>query len=584
MTTRRTSVRTAGLVAALAVTSTLLAAPSTAQAAEGVQSSYRVGCTVHPDDGSASSTDPAELTFDGERNDITVDPAGHRLTAGSLTVAPAAGGDDCGVSGRFGDVLTVGPGNSGLAAGDRVPVTVTVRLAGALEEQWDTDAHFQTEARYEVNTSIRSMDDCTSDLEGTICDTPLAFNARHVHQVFSGGPSGSDPDGYVQATATQSSELTTNDGIATETWVDESRPGHEDGTDLCAAWPCDPAAHRLHPGAQEPQVFGGPATLVVGSGYQVAGWADLFTSAWNNADVRASAAVSDFSIEITPAVEVELAYTSAGDVPPDEGPQDPPADETAPTVTATPAPDAVDGWHAGPVTVTLSAADAGSGVQSISYATTGAVLTGETVVPGATAEVGVAADGVTEVTYSAVDVAGNVSSPQTLTVRIDSVAPTIQGLADVTVAAPDGSGAVVAYSVTAQDALTPSPTVTCQPPSGSRFPVGATAVTCTATDAAGNPASGGFTVTVTPPPSVFDRLGEAIASLGGRKLGVKIALSYLLRAAEERFDRGQPRVGCIGLSTMDGFVTVLWFTGQVTTPEADTLQGLIREAQREKHC
>src|SRR5262249_38763837 len=38
-------------------------------------------------------------------------------------------------------------------------------------------------------------------------------------------------------------------------------------------------------------------------------------------------------------------------------------------------------------------------------------------------------------------------------------------------------------------------TYVCSPPSGSSFPVGATTVTCTATDAAGNSASCSFTIT-----------------------------------------------------------------------------------------
>ena len=57
-------------------------------------------------------------------------------------------------------------------------------------------------------------------------------------------------------------------------------------------------------------------------------------------------------------------------------------------------------------------------------------------------------------------------------------------------------GAFVTYSVTADDAVDPAPVVSCAPPSGSLFPPGATLVTCTATDTAGNGSSCSFEVVV----------------------------------------------------------------------------------------
>ena len=58
------------------------------------------------------------------------------------------------------------------------------------------------------------------------------------------------------------------------------------------------------------------------------------------------------------------------------------------------------------------------------------------------------------------------------------------------------SGAVVSYATWATDAVDGAVPVTCAPPSGAMFPVGTTTVRCTATDAAGNLATGSFTVTV----------------------------------------------------------------------------------------
>jgi hypothetical protein len=55
--------------------------------------------------------------------------------------------------------------------------------------------------------------------------------------------------------------------------------------------------------------------------------------------------------------------------------------------------------------------------------------------------------------------------------------------------------AVATYTVPASDNC-PNVTVGCSPPSGTCFPLGATTVTCTATDASGNSATCSFTVTV----------------------------------------------------------------------------------------
>jgi HYR domain-containing protein len=62
----------------------------------------------------------------------------------------------------------------------------------------------------------------------------------------------------------------------------------------------------------------------------------------------------------------------------------------------------------------------------------------------------------------------------------------------------DGPGEVVSFTITATDELDPAPIVTCVPPSGSRFPVGTTTVTCSATDASGNESTCEFPLTVQP--------------------------------------------------------------------------------------
>ena len=79
---------------------------------------------------------------------------------------------------------------------------------------------------------------------------------------------------------------------------------------------------------------------------------------------------------------------------------------------------------------------------------------------------------------------------------VDSTPPALTGLADQVLEATSASGANGTFSVTATDLVTPAPAVVCTPSSGSTFAIGTTTVSCTATDAAGNSASGSFTVTV----------------------------------------------------------------------------------------
>jgi Tol biopolymer transport system component len=75
---------------------------------------------------------------------------------------------------------------------------------------------------------------------------------------------------------------------------------------------------------------------------------------------------------------------------------------------------------------------------------------------------------------------------------------------DVTVEAPSAGGARVDYQASAHDARGHPLRPACRPESGAIFPVGVTAVTCTATDAAGNTGTDTARVTVLPPGSTQD--------------------------------------------------------------------------------
>jgi hypothetical protein len=113
----------------------------------------------------------------------------------------------------------------------------------------------------------------------------------------------------------------------------------------------------------------------------------------------------------------------------------------------------------------------------------------------------------------------------------DTTAPTLETPGNMFVEATSTSGAVVTYSVTATDAgqaVTP----VCSPASGSTFPMGATTVQCTATDAASNSAAASFVVTVrdsTPPQtqlvSAVDGHSKAVSN-GGSTVSDDITFKF----------------------------------------------------------
>jgi Tol biopolymer transport system component len=100
----------------------------------------------------------------------------------------------------------------------------------------------------------------------------------------------------------------------------------------------------------------------------------------------------------------------------------------------------------------------------------------------------------------------------------DTTPPVITVPEDIVVnAATANGGTVVTYNVTAEDNVDGTATleedntltqddvggaidISCDPSSGSEFPIGETIVDCTGTDVAGNEGTGSFTVTVNPPP------------------------------------------------------------------------------------
>lgn len=152
--------------------------------------------------------------------------------------------------------------------------------------------------------------------------------------------------------------------------------------------------------------------------------------------------------------------------------------------------------------------------------------------------------GRTQVACSATDAAGNRVEARfdvSVTRLGDTTPPLLRLPGPRRVEATGPAGAVVTYSVSAVDGgrqLRP----TCSPPSGSRFPLGATVVRCTATDAAGNTATGSFPVTVsdTTPPRLADVPRRVVATATSAAGAV---VRWTLPHAHDRVDP-HPAVGC----------------------------------------
>jgi hypothetical protein len=150
--------------------------------------------------------------------------------------------------------------------------------------------------------------------------------------------------------------------------------------------------------------------------------------------------------------------------------------------------------------------------------------------------------GTTMVTCTATDSAGN-SNECTFTVTIvDDTPPEITCPQDFEVECTDSESAIVEYpGATAFDTCDRDVEVVCDPASGSRMPLGANIITCTATDDAGNTAMCMFTVTVvdTTPPELIcspDMMIHCVDSQGA-------PVSYDLPVSNDACD-GQPPVTC----------------------------------------
>lgn len=129
---------------------------------------------------------------------------------------------------------------------------------------------------------------------------------------------------------------------------------------------------------------------------------------------------------------------------------------------------------------------------------------------------------------------------QTVTIDVNDVTPPVVTVESKTVEATGPDGANVTYAASAVDNVDGPLTPTCVPPSGSLFALGATTVTCEATDAAGNTGSESGTITVvdTTPPTVGCPEGP---NPGGTVPGSQNPDGFFLLTATDIVD-GSPQV------------------------------------------
>lgn len=133
--------------------------------------------------------------------------------------------------------------------------------------------------------------------------------------------------------------------------------------------------------------------------------------------------------------------------------------------------------------------------------------------------------GTTTVGCSATNSLGQTVSGTFTVGVVDRTAPAIQRATDIFVVGNNSKGRVVNFSTpVASDTVSASVPVTCSPQHGSRFPLGTTAVTCSATDQAGNRSQTSFTVTVR---YAWHRTGDLVDGASYR-VGQKIKVNVLL--------------------------------------------------------
>ena len=157
------------------------------------------------------------------------------------------------------------------------------------------------------------------------------------------------------------------------------------------------------------------------------------------------------------------------------------------------------------------------------------------------------------------------ASSAEVTVR-DVTAPTLTPPGTITVDATSPHGAVVTFAASAADDVDASSTPVCTPASGATFPIGTTTVECSATDAAGNTATGSFDVVVKGAAAQLADLADKVEGVGrGHGLEATVTVARLLVA------RGKPGAACVTLVAFEIEVRAQQLAHFIPKAQADAL-------------
>jgi hypothetical protein len=135
------------------------------------------------------------------------------------------------------------------------------------------------------------------------------------------------------------------------------------------------------------------------------------------------------------------------------------------------------------------------------------------------------------------------SQTKTVSFKIDKDAPTLTLPPSIAVDATSAEGCVVSYLslVSASDNFTANPVISCTPAEG-MFSIGSTTVTCSASDAASNSATGGFRILVR---DAISQTANTSAYLASLNLGPKgNGLSTKLNNVQKALSDGNTNNAC----------------------------------------
>lgn len=193
-----------------------------------------------------------------------------------------------------------------------------------------------------------------------------------------------------------------------------------------------------------------------------------------------------------------------------------------------------DLWNNNNVTGTINAVDnaGGLGVKEIHYSINGGA---ETVIAGDNANFTINEEGVSNLSYYAVDNAGNVEQSKSIEVKIDKTAPTLSFSGNLGTYSTDMN---ISISCNAEDSLS-GIAVPCDDINinASSLPLGENTISRTVTDNAGNITTQSVTFTVVPSVDPWTELVELVKKHTAKK-GIVNSLLAKVDAAHSAYNRG----------------------------------------------